>query len=85
VPQASPAHDALVGGIKGREQEYKLGNIDLRAQVVFSHRRAFMIFGMWQLEAPLSMREAYFESFKINLPNAPAPGLPNMGGKKVGN
>jgi hypothetical protein len=80
-PKASPAHDALVGGIKGREQEYKLGPVDLRAQIVFAHRRAFIVIAMWQLEAPLSMREAFYESFKINLPRAPGP--PNVRGKKA--
>jgi hypothetical protein len=80
--KASQPHDALVGGINGREQEYKLGPVDVQAQVALSHRQAFMVIAMWPLEAPLTMREAFFQSFKINLPRA--PGLPVKPGKKVG-
>lgn len=68
--KAGTPREALVGGIKGQEQDFTAGPLLVRTQFAFSHRRIFAALAVWTLATPLSVRESFFPSLKINAPAA---------------
>ncbi len=72
--KSGAARAAIIGGLSGQEREFALGAVQVRGQALIYQKRAVVVMGMWPLETPLAVREAFLRSFKINQPDASVPG-----------
>jgi hypothetical protein len=56
-----------LSGLQGVEQDFTLGPMQGRAQMAMAGQRAYMALAFWTEDEPLTLRTAFFNSFRINV------------------